>query len=359
MSTSSHPQHILTLSPCLPLLSVAGLQAQSVVYSQKTLEDAPTVLLDPNVLSADGTVALSSWSFSEDGATLAYALSSGGSDWQRVLALRVDQETGAPSALPDELEHVKFSSLAWTHDGRGLFYNRYPPPPKGGDEAGTETTRADNQQLAYHVLGTPQEQDVTVLAVPEHPDWMIGAELTHDGRYLVLSIVCGCEPVNRVWILDLDAVPRSVEGTLDLGPYAFGQPGSKPLPLHKLVDDFTVSIDRGWRCGGRVCFGGLVYETLAHFHLIKLHFSLQGIVRVFGVQRERVDVPDQRRRAAVPHPARGRGRGAAGMVRPGRRAPGAPSSVGRAGRARQAGRGVPLQCPGKVFEEGGCMCAWR
>ncbi|KAK2078881.1 hypothetical protein QBZ16_002571 [Prototheca wickerhamii] len=205
--------------------------AQSVVYSQKTLEDAPTVLLDPNALSEDGTVALSSWSFSEDGTTLAYALSSGGSDWQRVLALRVDQETGAPSALPDELEHVKFSSLAWTHDGRGLFYNRYPPPPKGGDEAGTETTRADNQQLAYHVLGTPQEQDVTVLA------------LTHDGRYLVLSIVCGCEPVNRVWILDLDAVPRSADGALDLCAYAFGQPGSKPLPLHKLVDDFTASYE--------------------------------------------------------------------------------------------------------------------
>ena len=237
-----------------------------MVYSQKTLEDAPTVLLDPNVLSADGTVALSSWSFSEDGATLAYALSSGGSDWQRVLALRVDQETGAPSALPDELEHVKFSSLAWTHDGRGLFYTRDPPPPKGGDEAGTETTRADNQQLAYHVLGTPQEQDVTVLAVPEHPDWMIGAELTHDGRYLVLSIVCGCEPVNRVWILDLDAVPRSADGALDLSAYTFGQPGSKPLPLHKLVDDFTVRVY--WSMDASIlrfvsAFGNSYRDTLA------------------------------------------------------------------------------------------------
>lgn len=116
-----------------------GLQAQSVVYTQAEAapDAAPTVLLDPNTLSDDGTVALGSTSFSEDGTLMAYALSSGGSDWRTVHVLAVDQASGAPSPLADKLEHVKFTSLAWTHDGKGFFYHRYPPPAKGAD-LGTE-----------------------------------------------------------------------------------------------------------------------------------------------------------------------------------------------------------------------------
>lgn len=254
VTVDSAPTH-----PPLKKITSTGLQAQSVVFSQKTLSSEPVVLLDPNKLSDDGTVALSSWSFSEDGTNLAYALSSGGSDWQRVRALQINQESGGPTLLEDELHHVKFSSLAWTHDGRGFFYNRYPPPPKGGDEAGTETSRADNQQLAYHVLGTPQAQDITILAIPEQPDWMIGAEVTHDGRYLMLSITSGCEPANRVWILDLEAMPRGGEGVLDLSSFAYGQPGSQPLPLLKLVDDFKV---------GHCCCGARGSEKNRSFNSI-------------------------------------------------------------------------------------------
>lgn len=109
-----------------------GLQAQSVVFTQAAPGADATVLLDPNTLSDDGTVALGSTSFSEDGTLLAYALSSGGSDWRTVHVLTVDQTTGAPAPLADKLEHVKFTSLAWTHEGKGFFYHRYPPPAKGG-----------------------------------------------------------------------------------------------------------------------------------------------------------------------------------------------------------------------------------
>lgn len=115
----------------------SGLQAQSVLYTQATPDGDATVLLDPNTLSDDGTVALGSTSFSEDGTMMAYTLSSGGSDWRTVHVLRVDQATGAPCDLPDKLEHAKFTSLAWTHDGKGFFYHRYPPPAKK-DDLGTE-----------------------------------------------------------------------------------------------------------------------------------------------------------------------------------------------------------------------------
>ncbi|KFM28357.1 Prolyl endopeptidase [Auxenochlorella protothecoides] len=170
-----------------------GLQAQSVVYSQSSLDGEPVVLIDPNTLSADGTVALSSWAFSEDGSTLAYALSSGGSDWQTVHVLG--------------------------------------------------TARADNQELAYHVLGDDQAWDVTILALPEHPDWMIGCEVSDDGGRAILSISSGCEPVNRVWILDLNAVGRRADGALDFSPFAHGAAGSRELPLNKLVDEFKASYE--------------------------------------------------------------------------------------------------------------------
>lgn len=236
-----------TLTPTLLTHhSSTGLQAQSVVYSQSSLDGEPVVLIDPNTLSADGTVALSSWAFSEDGSTLAYALSSGGSDWQTVHVLGVDPGMGATTQHPDTLRHVKFSCLAWTHDGRGFFYNRFPPPPGGGGEAGTETARADNQELAYHVLGDDQAWDVTILALPEHPDWMIGCEVSDDGGRAILSISSGCEPVNRVWILDLNAVGRRADGALDFSPFAHGAAGSRELPLNKLVDEFKVREILGW-----------------------------------------------------------------------------------------------------------------
>lgn len=134
------------------------------------------MLIDPNTLSEDGTIALMGKSFSEDGELLAYSLSSGGSDWRTVKVARVDQAIGEREDLPDVLEHVKFSSLAWTHDGLGFFYNSYAAPST--EDAGTETSKNANQLLRYHVLGKPQSQDPTVLAIPEHSEWMIGAEVT-------------------------------------------------------------------------------------------------------------------------------------------------------------------------------------
>ncbi|KIZ07661.1 prolyl endopeptidase [Monoraphidium neglectum] len=219
----------------------SGLQQQFVLYTQASLEAEPWVLLDPNTLSEDGTVALRDASFSDDGSLLAYQLSSGGSDWARIKVLRI-KEDGTGEELEDTLEFVKFSCLAWTHDNLGFFYNRYREPEKSAD-LGTETESATDQQLCYHVLGTPQSQDVVVWAIPEHPTWMSSAEVSDDGKHLLLYVSEGCQPKNRLFHLDLSVIPKdATTGALDFSRFDFFGSGEK-LPVSKLVDDFDASYD--------------------------------------------------------------------------------------------------------------------
>lgn len=216
----------------------SGLQQQYVLYTQASLAAEPTVVLDPNTLSADGTVALSDTSFSLDGKLMAYSTSSGGSDWCTIQVLRLEDD-GSTTQLEDSLKDVKFSSLAWTHDGSGFFYNRYPKPKEGVD-LGTETDSNTNQMLCFHLLGTPQEEDPVVLALPEHPTRMIGASVTDDGRYLILHVSEGCLPANMLWYVDLKTLPTTPSGAPDFTPYDFHK-GSNPLPIVKLVDEFIAS----------------------------------------------------------------------------------------------------------------------
>ncbi|KAG9282339.1 prolyl endopeptidase [Astyanax mexicanus] len=199
-----------------------GLQNQSVLYVQENLEAEPSVFLDPNTFSDDGTVALRGYAFSEDGEYLAYGTSASGSDWVEIHFLRVDGAT----LLEDRLERVKFSCMSWTHDGKGLFYNSYPD--QEGKSDGTETSTNLNQKLYYHVLGTPQSQDVLCAEFPEQPKWMSGAEVSDDGRYVLLSIREGCDPVNRLWYCDLNTLPNGITGL---------------LPWVKLIDNFDAEYE--------------------------------------------------------------------------------------------------------------------
>ncbi|KAF3525518.1 hypothetical protein F2Q69_00051700 [Brassica cretica] len=101
-----------------------GLQAQDVLYMQDDLDAEPEVLLDPNTLSDDGTVALNTFSVSEDAKYLAYGLSSSGSDWVTIKLIKIEDK----KVEPDTLSWVKFSGITWTHDSKGFFYGRYPAP---------------------------------------------------------------------------------------------------------------------------------------------------------------------------------------------------------------------------------------
>jgi prolyl oligopeptidase len=174
-----------------------GLQNQSVLYVAATPGGDARVLIDPNTFSADGTVALGGVSFSDDGALMAYATSSSGSDWLvwrvRDVATGVDRE--------DEIRWSKFSGASWTVDGRGFYYSRYAEP----DPASQFKDENYNQQVYYHVLGTPQTDDVLIYARPDHPDWNFAAQTTEDGRWLLIFASQGTDPNNRVYVQDLRA----------------------------------------------------------------------------------------------------------------------------------------------------------
>jgi len=171
-----------------------GLQNQSVLYKQASLEATPETLLDPNILSEDGTVALSTLAVADNGRLLAYGTAASGSDWEE---FRVRDVVTARD-LPDHLKWIKFSGASWTKDGAGFFYSRYPEPT---DKALTDVNRF--QRLYYHRLGTDQAQDVLVYERPDQPDWGMNAEVTDDGRYAVLTVWLGTDRRNRVYYRDL------------------------------------------------------------------------------------------------------------------------------------------------------------
>jgi prolyl oligopeptidase len=172
-----------------------GLQNQSVLYTLKSLDDEPKVLLDPNTLSEDGTIALAGISISENGKFMAYSLSSAGSDWQEWKVR--DIETGAD--LSDHLKWIKFSGTSWTHDHKGFFYSRYDEP--------NEQTKLEDvnyyQKLFYHQLGTPQSEDILIYERPDQKEWGFNGVVTEDGNYLIISVWRGTEPKNLLFYKDL------------------------------------------------------------------------------------------------------------------------------------------------------------
>ena len=184
-----------------------GLQNQAVLYTLKDPKDTPRVLLDPNTLSGDGTVALTGLAVSPDGRHLAYGIAASGSDWNQ-WKIR-DIESGKD--LAEELNWVKFSSASWTRDGKGFYYSRY-------DEPREATKLADSnyfQKLYYHRLGSAQSADVLTYDRPDHKDWGFGGTVTDDGRYLVISISQGSERKNRVYYRDLRKPGSPVKVLLD------------------------------------------------------------------------------------------------------------------------------------------------
>lgn len=173
----------------------SGLQNQSVIYARAEAGGAPRQVMDPNALSQDGSVALLDWAPSRDARLFAYALSEGGSDWETLHVRRLADGKD----LADTVRYVKFSGIAWTRDGRGFFYSRYPAPPAG--QAISEQVK--NQALYYHRIGTPQSEDQLIYARPDLPEWIVQGTVSEDGRYLFIVLVNGTSPNNELYYADL------------------------------------------------------------------------------------------------------------------------------------------------------------
>lgn len=184
----------------------SGLQNQAVMYSVTSLAAEPAMLIDPNTLSADGTVALSGLAVSHDGKLLAYSLSASGSDWQEWKV----RDVLSGKDLSDDLKWVKFSGASWTPDGSGFFYSRYEEPK---DDALKGTNYF--QKLYYHRLGTPQSEDALIYERPDQKEWLFSGGVTDDGRYLVINISQGTDVKNRLYFKDLKDKDSQVVKLLD------------------------------------------------------------------------------------------------------------------------------------------------
>ncbi|NLJ85796.1 MAG: S9 family peptidase [Firmicutes bacterium] len=167
-----------------------GLESQAAVYMQEDLDSEPRVILDPNTFSSDGTIALTTLSFSKDGRFLAYARSESGSDWQEIHVLDI----AAASSLPDAIRWCKFTSIPWLPDGSGFFYTRFPEPGSVPPEDAVNFSK-----VYLHRLGTDQSEDELIFHRPDYKEMGFTPQVTEDGEYLVLEVWVGTEPENRIY----------------------------------------------------------------------------------------------------------------------------------------------------------------
>lgn len=169
-----------------------GLQNQSVLYVQDTKESEPRVFLDPNKLSDDGTVALSSVSFSNNGKYVAYTISRSGSDWREIFVL--DAATG--KQLGDHIVWAKFSGVSWRGDG--FYYSAYDTPA-----AGTEFSNVNKyHKIYYHKVGEPQSKDRLTYLNSKYPKRFYSASVSEDERVLFIY-ESGAGRGNRLFMKEL------------------------------------------------------------------------------------------------------------------------------------------------------------
>jgi prolyl oligopeptidase len=183
-----------------------GLQNQSVFYFVDALNSEPRMLLDPNKLSSDGTVAVTESTISDDGKLFAYALSTSGSDWMEWHFRVVD----SGKDLPDIIKWSKFSAGAFTKDGKGFFYSRYDEP-----KSGALVNANYFQKLYFHRIGSPQSDDVLIYERPDNKELGFIGQVTEDGRYVVIWVWQGSERNNRFYYKDLSQKDSQVVRLLD------------------------------------------------------------------------------------------------------------------------------------------------
>jgi prolyl oligopeptidase len=205
-----------------------GLQNQSVLFATADPEKRARVMLDPNVLSTDGTVALKGVGYSEDGKWMAYGLSEAGSDWETWHI----RDVASGKDLPDELRWAKFTSASWRKDGSGFYYSGFTATDAG------RSLKAQNQfhTVFFHKLGTTEARDAKIYTRSDQPDWFVGAQVTDDGHYLIVTANHGTDVKNTLLVADLsqDAAVRPVIAEPRASYTFIGNLGST---LYVLTDD--------------------------------------------------------------------------------------------------------------------------
>jgi prolyl oligopeptidase len=206
-----------------------GLQNQAVIFVTADPSSPGRMLLDPNTLSKDGTVALRETAVSDDGRLFAYALSDAGSDWQIWHVRNVD--TGAD--LPDEVRWSKAGAGSWRKDASGFYYTSYDAPKSA------DALKAANQyqKLYFHKLGTPQTQDTLVYTRADDPDWFVGGAVTDDGRYLVIQANHGDEVQNTLLVQDLSAPGTPIHTVIPKPTAVYSFIGNVGSTLYVMTDD--------------------------------------------------------------------------------------------------------------------------
>jgi prolyl oligopeptidase len=172
-----------------------GLQNQAVLYRQEGLNGTPEVFIDPNAMSKDGTAAPGVPSFTKSAKYCAYLLSQSGSDWQEAYIMDV----ATKELLKDKIQFIKFSGISWKGDD-GFYYSRYPE----GDEKDKLKGKNEYHKVYYHKVGTPQTADELIYEDKEHPQMTIGAGLTEDQRFLIVTKSQGTSGV-ELWVKDTKA----------------------------------------------------------------------------------------------------------------------------------------------------------
>ncbi len=173
----------------------SGLQRQAPIFRRDGIDKPPTLVIDPNVISEEGTVSFAEYKVSPDAKLMAYGLSEGGADWETIHVR--DLATGKD--LADEVRWMRFSGISWTKDAKGFYYSRYPEPPKGK----VLEAALSGHTLYYHRVGTPQSEDLLVYERKDLPGWIINGGVTEDGRYLLILMFEGSGNKNRLYAADL------------------------------------------------------------------------------------------------------------------------------------------------------------
>lgn len=206
-----------------------GLMNQPQVLMQRGLDGEPRLLLDPNTLSEDGTVALTGLALSPDGRLLAYGTASGGSDWQQ---WRV-RDIASGQDLPDRIDWVKFSAATWAADSSGFWYARYDAP----DAENPLKAVNQYQKLYFHRLGSEQAADELVYERRDEPDWGFMQARSDDDRHLVIAVWRSTENRNLVFLKPLADPDAPVIELIDRFEHEYSFIGNRGNHYFFLTDD--------------------------------------------------------------------------------------------------------------------------